>query len=379
MSEARVFADEFQTTFAREGELMRFLRERKEAATWLRKPTKDLRLVSMESEKAQKEVNGLCDEEVLEDTKNHTQLLLRMKEGYYPVRQCAIQTILKRAGISGSGLNRLDRKTYARIVNMCLQTAKGESLIRIADDKVSAVHGGDYCDYKILDTETLFQETIRYLEQHFKGFQYLPDSGSYDHNVVTAMWELSGNTELVENYQEALEEHGIESEIYAPALRLSTSDVANKSVTLYPMLLCDGNNQTINLGHPIRLEHSGEADIEKFREKLKGLYSRYQDAIMDIEHLLYVPIHHPVNCLISVMKELHIGKKLGSQALELYVAQNGEGQTTAHALYYALNEVCFFAACEGRQGSKLLKMEEDITKALHMDWTDYDLFGTVSW
>lgn len=145
------------------------------------------------------------------------------------------------------------------------------------------------------------------------------------------------------------------------------------------MLLCEGNNQTINLGHPIRLEHSGEADIEKFRYKLEDLYSRYKDAIADIEYLLQIPIHNPVNCLIGVMKELHIGKKLGSQALELYVAKNGEGQTTAHDLYYALNEVCFFAAVEGRQGSKLLKLEEDITKALNLDWTDFNLFGTVSW
>ncbi|MDD3415630.1 MAG: hypothetical protein PHY47_16750 [Lachnospiraceae bacterium] len=216
MSEVRVFADEFQTTFAQENELMRFLRERKESSAWLRKPTRDLRLVAMESEKVQKEVDGQYDEEVLADTKKHTQLMLRIKEGYYPVRQCAIHTILKRAGISGSGLNRLDRKTYARVLNMCLQTAKGESLIRIADEKVSAIHGGDYCDYKILDTETLFRETIGYLEINFYGFSYLPSSGTYDHNVVTAMWELSGNPELIESYQDALEVHDKFSELENP-------------------------------------------------------------------------------------------------------------------------------------------------------------------
>ncbi|MCB5873723.1 hypothetical protein LIR51_02600 [Blautia producta] len=95
--------------------------------------------------------------------------------------------------------------------------------------------------------------------------------------------------------------------------------------------------------------------------------------------LLDIEIKYPVNCFIGIMKELRIGKKIGSRALELYVAQHGEGPATAHQLYYALNEAVFFAACNGIQGTRLLKLEEQITKALTYDWEQYDLFGTVSW
>ena len=168
------------------------------------------------------------------------------------------------------------------MINMCLQTAKGVSLIRVADSKISAIHGGDYCDYKILDTEAIFRETILHLEKEFPGFRYIPESGSYDHTTVTAMWELTGQPELVKLYQEALDAHKVSQKIYAPALRLSTSDVAAKSVTLYPMLLCEGNNQTINLGHPIRLQHRGDSDIQKFRIQLQQLYTRYKDAVTNI-------------------------------------------------------------------------------------------------
>ncbi|BDF35910.1 hypothetical protein CE91St62_39710 [Lachnospiraceae bacterium] len=79
MNEARVFADEYQARFAEEGQLMRFLRERTENATWLRKPAKDLRLFPLDSEKVQKEIHN-TGEEILEDTKEHTQLVLRMKD-----------------------------------------------------------------------------------------------------------------------------------------------------------------------------------------------------------------------------------------------------------------------------------------------------------
>lgn len=379
MNEARVFADGFQTSFAEENELMEFLHNRARASAWMRKPTKELRLVPMDNEKVQKAETVIGDTEVLSDTGKNTQLLLKTKEAYYPVRDCAIKTILNRAGISGSGLSRLDKRNYARVINMCLQTAKGVSLIRVADNKISAIHGGDYCDYKILDTEAIFRETILHLEKEFPGFQYIPESGSYDHTMVTAMWELTGQPELLKSYQEALAEHGISQKIYAPALRLSTSDVAAKSVTLSPMLLCEGNNQSLNLGHPIRLQHRGDSDIGIFRGKLQHLYTRYKDAITNIEKLLDVEIKCPVNCLIGIMKDLRIGKKIGSKAVELYAAQHGEAPTTAHQLYYALNEAVFFAACSGAQGSRLLNLEEQITKALAYDWEQYDLFGTVSW
>ncbi|GAA6412044.1 transposase [Blautia coccoides] len=377
MNEAKVFADGFQISFAEEKELLGFLHNRSQTSKWMRKPTKELQLVPIEKLRQTKAAIG--DTEVLSDTEKNTQLMLKTKEAYYPVRDCAIKTILNRAGISGSGLNRLDKKNYARVINMCLQTAKGVSLIRVADSKISAIHGGDYCDYKILDTEAIFRETILHLEKEFPGFRYIPESGSYDHTTVTAMWELTGQPELVKLYQEALDAHKVSQKIYAPALRLSTSDVAAKSVTLYPMLLCEGNNQTINLGHPIRLQHRGDSDIQKFRIQLQQLYTRYKDAVTNIMELLDIEIKYPVNCFIGIMKELRIGKKIGSRALELYVAQHGEGPATAHQLYYALNEAVFFAACNGIQGTRLLKLEEQITKALTYDWEQYDLFGTVSW
>lgn len=375
MSEARVFADNFHRTFAQEGELMRFLENRTKNASWIRKPTKELRLIPVDNAKVQ----NVMEEDLLEDTKQHTQLVMRMRDEYYPVRSCAIQTILKRAGISGSGLNRLEIANYARVINMCLQKAKGESLIRIADGKVSATHGGDYCDYKILDTEAVFQETINYLNKMFPGYAYYPGSGSFDHSLVTAMWELNGQPELLTSYQQALDEHGIQIQVYAPALRLITSDVAAKSVTLYPMLICDSHNQTLNLGKPIRLEHSGTADIMKFKEMLKLIYSRYQDAIADVEKLLDIPIRYPKNCLTGVLKKLAIGKKLGSKVAESFVARFGEGPTSAHELYYALSEASFIAACEGLSSTRILQIEEEITKALHYDWSEFDLYGTVSW
>ena len=95
-------------------------------------------------------------------------MVLKVNKDFYPVRDCAIHTILKRAGINGTGLKKLEKATYAKVVNYCLQVAKGDALIKVADGKVSAVHGGDDHDYCVLDMQTIFNMTSDYLKAHFK-------------------------------------------------------------------------------------------------------------------------------------------------------------------------------------------------------------------
>ena len=141
MNETMVYADGFEKTFATAEEMLGFLVRREKSSEWIRKPIRALRLVPLEKE-ADNLDNGDAEmEEILKDTEKHTRLVLKVLGEAYPVRNCAIQTILGRAGIGGDGLRKLDLATYAKVVNCCLKAAKGECLIKIADGKVSAVHG----------------------------------------------------------------------------------------------------------------------------------------------------------------------------------------------------------------------------------------------
>ena len=376
MKEARVYADGFQTTFANVEELMHFLKERAGSASWIRKPTKDLRLVPLKKMDMEEEIEER-EQEILNDTKNHTKLMLKMRGQTYPVRDCAIQTILKRAGISGPGLRKLDKAYYSKVVNYCLQVAKGEALIKIADGKVSAVHGGDYCDYSILEMQDVFETVVEYLNKKYPGSTYVEGSGSYDHSVVTAMWELE-DEEVLEVYKKALDAHGISMKVIKLALRLTTSDVAASGANLYPMLLCGSGNQTISLGNPIRLTHKG-ASIKKFEENLELLFSRYKETLMDFAKLMDIEIHHPANCLMGILNKLDMKKKIKNEVVELFKAQNGDVPCSAHDLYYALNEAVFFAACEGMKSQEIIRLEEEIAKVLSYDWAEYDLCIPVKW
>ena len=113
MKETKIYADEFCTTFASTTEMLEFLAERAKQSKWIRKPTRMLKLVPLEKEA--ETIEEACEKElegIVEDTEKNTQLVLKVNKDFYPVRDCAIHTILKRAGINGTGLKKLEKATY---------------------------------------------------------------------------------------------------------------------------------------------------------------------------------------------------------------------------------------------------------------------------
>ena len=116
MKETKIYADEFCTTFASTTEMLEFLVERAKQSKWIRKPTRMLKLVPLEKEA--ETIEEACEKElegIVEDTEKNTQLVLKVNKDFYPVRDCAIHTILKRAGINGTGLKKLEKATYAKV------------------------------------------------------------------------------------------------------------------------------------------------------------------------------------------------------------------------------------------------------------------------
>ena len=112
-----------------------------------RSNSKNLRLVAItsgskvEEELKEKYADEGLDEDIITDTIINTGLLLKVRNQYYPVRSCAIKSILDRAGISGAGLRRVEKSVYARILNDCLKVAKGEALLRISEGTATNRYG----------------------------------------------------------------------------------------------------------------------------------------------------------------------------------------------------------------------------------------------
>lgn len=383
MNEAKVYADGFQAVFAKQEEFLGFLKTIGRNSIWDRKKSRDLRLVAIDEDckiaeelKNQYQSEGM-EEDIIADTIRNTGLVLKTKGQYYPIRDCAIKTILDRAGICGPALRKVERNVYARILNDCLKVAKGEALLRISEGKVSAVLGGDCHDYAVLDTEQIFLRSVEYLNSQFKGCTYL--GGFYEHHMVSSLWELSGEDELLEAYQEELRQNDKEPQDMKPVIRITTSDTGVSGANIYPMLLSGDRNDTIALGNPLKLEHKAGATLAKFEEQLHMIYGKYQFAIGSLSRLLKVDVQNPANCMMGVMKRLGIAKKHGMEAVELFKAQYGEEPCTAHDIYYGISEILYMLTCNGESGSRIAAMEETVARALAVNWPEYDIPGEFKW
>ncbi len=382
MNETKVYADGYQAAFSEEESFLNFLGCIGSNSKWLRNKVKNLRVVVLpekgeltEKLKAQYAKEG--KEDIITDTIQGTGLALKTKEEYIPLRKCSIKSILDRAGISGSGLKRVEKNVYARILNDCLKVAKGEALIRYSEGKVSAVLGGDHSGYSILDMEQIFMHTARYLTENYKECKFL--GGFYEHDMVSALWELHGEDKLLEAYKKELKAHWSAGHELTPVIRVTTSDTGSGGANIYPLLMTDKRGLTVSLGSPLRLHHRSGASITEFDEQLKMLYGKYQLAIGNLTKLLNIEIQNPVNCMIVVMKKLGISQKYTMEAVELYKAQCGEDPCTAHDIYYGISEVIYMLECEGEEGSKVAKMEETVARALSINWIAYDIPGEVKW
>ena len=371
--EQQIYEDAFIKTFVKQQDFLDFLYERENNSRWERHKSNDIRFNAIN----EADYMFSIEENIYADTFRNTGLLLKVSGESYPVRSCAIKTICDRAGVSGNSLGKIPKPALADIFNHCIKVSSGFALLRYSEDKISAVNGGDKSDYAPLPIPELFSITTKYLDLEYPGSLFA--GGFYSHSIVSAVWELTNNDELLKTYKEALKNHGIITKTMKPALRLVSSDVGISGANLFPMLILD-SEKNITLGNALRLEHNaGEATLEVFKEQLGMIFAQYKTAINGLIELLKTDIKYPVNCMLGVMKKIKLPKKLAYEAVELFKAQRGEEPCTAHDIYYGINEILFMLQCNGIEGLKLVETEEKIARTLTIHWHDYDIPGEIKW
>ena len=385
MTDQKIYADNFRCTFDDPGDFIQFLKERKENSRWMTAPSRNLVFESLEKNTQMGELYlKLYDHdgraEIIADTMENTSLLLKVNGETYPVRSCAIKSILERARISGHALNKVSKSIFTQILNYCMDVTSGDSLIKVADDKVSAVHGGDPKDYAILEILPLVQCVRSILDRDFAGNHFL--TANFDHSIVTAIWSLDGQAnELMETYRQAVAEKGVTEAMSArPGLRFTTSDVGVSAANLYPILLLGGSNRIIPLGDPLKLDHKNGADLDAFASSMDQLYACFKESIERQQQLLDVEIRYPYTTMLGVLKRIGITKKMSYEVADLFAGQSGVSSgCNAYQLYLAMSDVIFLAQCEGASAYRIAQLEENIARALRINWHEYDRPGDFKW
>ena len=383
MMESKVFADNFSRSFSESGDFFQFLSARQARSKWMTAPSKELRFEPVERGSTLGNLymqiydhNG--DADVLEDTMENTSLLLKVDGKDYPVRSCALKTVLERARISGHALNKVSKSVFAEILNYCMGVASGDSLIKIADEKVSAVHGGDPKDYTVMEMLPLFKATSDFLNREYPGNTFM--TAHFDHSIATAIWRLDGQADkLLDTYHREIAAKGLQTEKMVPALRFSTSDVGMSGANLYPIFLVGAESRIVPLGYSIRTEHKNGVDMQYFEEQLRLVYAQFEKALDKQVQLMNIEIRYPVTTLMRVLKRIKAPKKASYEAMDYFVAIHGDSPCTAYELFMQMSDVIFSAQCDGASGLRIAQLEEIVSRALNVNWHEYDHPGDFKW
>lgn len=374
--------DNYNTTFASFPMMLDYHQTQSESSQWVRCPVKDLSVESL-GRMSPNHLNPSAfavgvGEEAISDTTEHLGLALKVRGELYPVRETAYKTLLDRAKIGGSILPKLSRETLAGVLYECLHLSSTDALVLIRDEKVSAVHSGDETDYSILEIDSLLKKLTEKLDARFPDSEF--EQGYADHSIASGLWKLSGQREpLIGAYIKTLSAYNDKAKLdkIVPGVRFITSDTGVASAKVSALLL--GGAYPIHIGGCVAVDHRHKTSIEDFDKALDQLFAQFGDSIKKLEHLLEVYLNYPVNAMIRVCKKLALPKKAALEAIDMFEKTYGGGVATAHDVFIAMQEILYTLKCEGAPQSKMLTVEENMARALTLDWTAFDLAKAVDY
>lgn len=368
------YQDEFMMGFREELDFHKYLSGIEERASWIRQPCKKLRVLVADGGKEKLEGAGTEEmEDILFDTKCHTNLVLAHPDGCHALGTTAIPTLKGRARIEGSALADIEKPVLAHILNECLKVAKGNALIRISEGKVRAVLSGDKKDYAILPMPELYMVASAYINSDFGSVEFL--GGYADHMLTTAIWQVEDD-KLSKAYEELMEQYGKKTKgALRASIRIKTSDVGASGANIFYSLLEDGHN--VILGEALKVQHKHCQGIADFTENVESIFRYYKEALRNAARLLSIPIRHPANVMAGVMNKKGFAKRAIAETVEQFRAAAGDQPCSAYEVYCGICEALFFAKNSGAGQDALIKMEERIARCLSARWQDFDIPGDV--
>lgn len=372
----------YHTQFSDFSAMLSYHEQVRKSSLWERTEVKKLQVAALDKTSPLYEDTDSFDPSVsrdaVEDTAENLKLAIKLRDKFFPLRDTAYKSLLDRAKIGGSALPKLSREKLADVINACLALHKDSALLLIRDEKVSAAHSGDSRDYSVLEIDQLLDGLQSKMDERFPGNQF--SAGYVDHAITSASWTLPGQREeLLDTYIKLLAAEGKSSMAakLMPGIRFSTSDTGMASAKVSALLA--GLQYPIHIGGMIAVEHRRQSKVPDFVGSLDMLFAQFGDSVARLTSLLSVHLDHPVNAMTAVCKRLTLPKKAALEAISMFEMAVGNDEATAHDVFVAMQEIPFTLKTQGVPESKLLALQENMARALTINWRDYDYAKEVKW
>ena len=316
-------------------------------------------------------------EEIVQDTANHTGLMLKVDDEYIPVRTSAMKSMLETAKINGNALKKMPVSNLATVLNYCLEVAKGKTLLLKRAGKASAVLSADAKGYGILPMEELFDTAKEEIENKF-SCRCNFGKGELTHEYMRVLFEIPQCKEKAFNEYKDYVPSIYNLDDLSLGIVLKSSDVGIAAATLEPIFIM--RNKYWKIGNAEKLHHKYGNGMEDFREMATLMLSKLDKTIEKFAELSKISIRHPHNAFMLACKKAKLPKKLSTEALEEFSMMVAEDEvTTAHDIYLGISEILFYANRDGMNSREISLIEDNVCKILNFDWKNLDLPGDHTW
>ena len=377
--------DEYNESFTDLSAMFRYFNRQQTHSKWQTCPVPKLRLEPLDTETPANRADYAPDvsDDAIKDTAKgiglagfvtdpatNTQVL-------YPIRKTAYKSMLDRAKLNGTVLPKLSRKTVARTLNECMRVhTKSTALLLVRDEKICAFHSGKDGDYSILPTIELMDTMKEKMDERFPGFEFV--GGYTDHATTVAEFTFPGQREaLLKDYEQALTLERQKKKVaqVVPGIFFTTSDTGVEKARICARLT--GLDYPVPIGRVLEVKHEGHCKISDFGTNMDMVFGKFKDTIEALKSLLNINISNPINVMKRMCKKLSVPRVPGREAIAMFEMTNGNDATTAHEIYYALQEVLYNMKVAKCSPSKIFEVEETLTGALSATWTNLDHPGKV--
>ena len=211
------------------------------------------------------------------------------------------------------------------------------------------------------------------MDERFEGNQF--ESGYSSYSLTSAFWKLPNQKkELLGKYAKHLKAIGKACLAHklVPGIQFTTSDTGVASAKVSALLL-GASSEPIHIGSCIAVDHRHKKTVENFSEALDLLFAQFGDNIKKLEKLLDVTLLYPVNAMTRVCKELVMPKKEAVEAIAMFESVYGDKPATAHDVFMSMQEIPYLLKLNNASEGKILTVQENMARALNLNWADFDL------
>ncbi|MBQ7673633.1 MAG: hypothetical protein IJT36_03790 [Alphaproteobacteria bacterium] len=375
--------DDYEAIFTDYNELREETNKFMEDSQWIPGAiSKKLLIEAFEPIEAQEVAKNLgVNYDLVFDTGEHTQLLITNAGKRYLLRDTAVDSILETAKINGSALGKISKDNLATILNMCLNVAKGDSLLLLRGGKICACLSDSI--YKIMPIPELLDVTIKVLSDKFGETVFIEGSNNY--RMTDCFWKFpEAQGDILEAYDDIVATHSksmFGHSGFIPAVHFMTSDIGKCAATLIPGFLLKNTFFRINDG--IKVAHkrasSGDDGIELYTKEIDKIFAKFADIEKTLAEMAKTEIENPINAFVGLCKKAGIPKKYVAEAYEDLERFACGGSVYMDDIYLCISSCVGTAKRLGAPKSKQFELEENAAKILHMQWRDFDVPGIVTW